>query len=158
MKRWIRWLVGLIGLFVLLFFLLHTAPGKEFSRGILVNALSRLADSEVSLGHLDYRLWRGEIALSDLTLASESFDLEVAKVSLSVSPTLRISAEIRGPRLDFRVVPDGETDAESEPWTGIPLNIRHLDLTDGHIRVEYEEALATLEVGEIEIQLDEKGG
>ena len=158
MKRWTRRFVGLIGLFVLLFFLLHTAPGKELSRSVFVNTVSALSDSDASLGHLDYRLWRGEITLSDLTLRSESFDLEVARIELGVSPTLQISADVRGPRLDIRFVPDGETDAESEPWTGLPVSIRHIQLTDGHVRVEYEDANAWLEVGGIGIQLDEKEG
>ena len=39
MKRWTRRFVGLIGLFVLLFFLLHTAPGKELSRSVFVNTV-----------------------------------------------------------------------------------------------------------------------
>ncbi len=148
-------MVGLLGLFVLLFFLLHTAPGKELSRSVFVNTVSALSDSDASLGHLDYRLWHGEITLSDLTLRSESFDLEVARIELGVSPTLQISADVRGPRLDLRFVPDGEMDAESEPWTGLPVSIRHIQLTDGHVRVEYEDANAWLEVGGIGIQLDE---
>ncbi len=155
MKRWIRRFVALIGLFVLLFFLLHTAPGKELSRSVLVYVVSGLSDSDASLGHLDYRLWRGEITLSELTLRSESFDLEVAKVDLHVSLTLQISGDIREPRLAFRFVPD---DDESEPWTGIPMNIRHLNLTDGHVRLEYEAEGAFLEVGKIEVALDEEEG
>ena len=155
MKRWAIGFVGLIGLLVLLFLLLHTAPGKEFLRGVLVRSLSGLSDSEVSLRHLDYRLWRGEIGLSDLALRSESFDLEVARIDLDITSSLSIGGDIREPRLDFRFVPDEETEAEGASWTGLPVNIRHLNLTDGRVRLAYEAEATFLEIGDIDVRFDD---
>jgi autotransporter translocation and assembly factor TamB len=157
MKRRIYGFVGLVSLVVLLFVLLHTAPGKDLARRMLSNTLSAQLDSELSLGQLDYRLWRGELTLQDLTLASDSFDLDIARIEANISLPLRIGAVIRRPRLTVRAITSEET-TDSGSWSGLPASIRRLELSDGQIRVEHEEIDAGLVVGGIEIQLDEKEG
>ena len=158
MKRWVLGIAGLFGLLVFLVVLLQTPPGIAFSRAILVDTLADLSNSKVTLGQLDYRLWRGEIGLSDLTLSSDSFDLEVDRIELDISLGFQIGGDIRGPRLVYRALADDETDDDSEPWTGLPANIQYLDLTDGQVRLELGGDGALLEVDDITVQLEERAG
>ena len=54
------------GLLSLLFLALHTRPARQWVLRTLVERLSALAPGRLSIGSLEYRLWRGDAAVRDV--------------------------------------------------------------------------------------------
>ena len=105
----------LLGGFLLLFVLVHTPPVKSLARWGVARVTSSLTGATASLARLDYRLWRGEFVLSGFSLEPEGesgFSLNADRVRATLSPTLRLSAEVDRLDLAWLGLPEGEGDTD----------------------------------------------
>lgn len=53
---------------MILLWLAHTGPAKELARQAVTGLVAWAVEGPVSIGAIDYRLWRGEIELSTVSL------------------------------------------------------------------------------------------
>lgn len=81
----------MLGALTLLFVLIHTRPAKEIVR----RALSRA----ISVEELDYQLWQGRVELRNVSVGSDVFELQVARILAHVSLGLSISVELESAEL-----------------------------------------------------------
>jgi outer membrane protein insertion porin family len=110
-----RVLFVLLGAGVLLV-ILHVPPVKSGVGAVLVRLLTRLADAEVTLQNLDYRLWAGEASAEGLSVRRQDFAVSCPRVMLRMD-TSGLRVEIT----DARVIVVETTDtsppvASSRPW------------------------------------------
>jgi len=125
-----------VGGLLLLFVLAHTPPAKSVARWGLVRVVSSAIGGSASVELLDYRLWRGEFELSGVSLQAATepgFALSADRIRATVSPTLRLSAEVDAPDLTLIDVLSGSSDGEASA----PLSwIRRLRISNGVIRLQ----------------------
>ncbi len=119
-KRTKRLLGGLIGALLLAFILLHTSPAKGLFRRLLVRSVLSVFGGELTIGRLDYRLWRGQIWLEQLHWAPKAelapLALDSSEVEVLFSPVGGVSIFLASPELTvFPSASTAET-AEQAPW------------------------------------------
>ncbi len=75
---------------------LHSPPAKSLFRRLAEHAIASRTSAQVSIGALDYRLWRGEISASDVSWNATSGSGSVRakevliEISLSGRPLIRL--------------------------------------------------------------------
>ena len=121
---------------ILLFVLAHTPPAKSVVRWGLVRVVSSVIGGSASVELLDYRLWRGEVELSGVSLqpaAEPGFVLSADRIRATVSPTLHLSAEVDAPDLTLiDVLSDSSDGSETSPLSWI----RRLRIRNGVVRLQ----------------------
>lgn len=130
-----RILVALGGL-VVLFMLLHTAPAKELARRIVVRVASSILEGPVSVGALDYQLWRGVVELDDVALEPDLMVLPFAftadRLEVELAWPSKLSATLERPELVFIDF----FDTPMTDYTPMLAYIEKLEVEDGAIRFQ----------------------
>ncbi len=136
-----------LGSLLLLFVLSHTAPVRRTVGWGLVRVASYVTSVPVSLERLEYRLWRGEFELSGVSLGSASqpspFVLNADRIHLRISPTLRLSVEVKG--LDVVLVDFFGRPRRENEGSPLPGYLRRLRITDGAVRFKDHNAAGDLD-------------
>ncbi|HSF17864.1 MAG TPA: hypothetical protein VLK65_20155 [Vicinamibacteria bacterium] len=114
--------LGAAAAIAVVFLLAHSGPAKGGARALLTWALGRLSGGEATLETLDYRLWRGEVGLSGLELASRegAYRFGARHVGLQVTGFPRFSLQIQEPTLSIHSLTDGSVGAaDAAPLAGL---------------------------------------
>ncbi len=140
-----KWTLIITGSLVLLFGLAHTPPAKELVRRLLVSAASSFVAGRVSVGALDYQLWRGAVVLDDVVLEPDlmvvPFNFSADRLEVDLSPRLTISATLERATLVF--IDFFETPATD--YTPVLSHIGTLGVDDGAIRFQDHNEAGELE-------------
>ena len=124
----------LLGGLAVLFLLVHTPPAKGVVGWIAVRVASTVTDGSATIDRLDYWLWRGEFELSTVSLqpsAEHGFLLRADRIRATVSPTLKIAAEVDG--LDL-VLLEALGEGPTTDVAGLLAWVRSLRIGSGGIR------------------------
>ena len=140
LRRWARNLAIAGFVFVLFFLLIHTSPARNLVASLVTTTAAWLFDMEVSIGNLDYRLWRGEARVARLRLVSEQgeapFQLEVSHVVLDLSSSFDLSVELTRPRLNLSIRESQEPAGEGDNLFTLPSYLPDIKIVEGGIVVE----------------------
>ena len=131
-----KWPLVFVGSLVLLFALLHTPSAKELIRRMVVRVASSFLGGGVSVGAIDYQLWRGAVELDDVALEPDltvlPFAFSADRLEVELTLPLKISARIERPELVFIDF----FDAPTSDYTPVLTYIEKLQVVDGAIRFQ----------------------
>jgi len=117
--RKVAW--GIVGLLVLLL-ILHTPPMKSLFKGLIVRTAERQLNGQIEIGHLSYRLWRGEVKIEDVQLNLTGLHIRVTQLEAFLFSKQGISLNIDHPHLLFspkeaKTERKEGTGGSSQPWS-----------------------------------------
>jgi len=131
-----KWPLVFVGSLVLLFALLHTPPAKELVRRIVVRVAASFLGGGVSVGALDYELWRGVVELDDVVLEPDlgvaPFTFAADRLEVALVLPSKLAATIERPELVFIDF----FDTPATDYTPILTYIEKLEVEDGAIRFQ----------------------
>ncbi len=120
---------------------LHTPPVRRIVASFASSFLSKATDTDVTIGQLDYQLWKGHIQAEDLTLTMEDAEirLELTLPDTDLHISTAPSATIRRLRLNVTLL-DGVEEGEVEPddWFFVPY-LPNIELMDGGIHIQFDD-------------------
>ena len=70
-RRLPRWIAGIVALGLFFFLLLHTRPAKRAVASLVSSTVAWLLGPEVSIGTLEYRIWKGEAQAEQITFSDD---------------------------------------------------------------------------------------
>ena len=141
LKRWTGWISFLVLVLFVLGVALHTPPVKRIVASLASSFLSNATDTDVTIGQLDYQLWKGDIQAQDLTLTMEDAEirLELTLPDTDFHISTAPSATIRRLRLNVTLLDDVEEgEVEPDDWFFVPY-LPNIELKDGEIRIQFDD-------------------
>ena len=98
--------------------LLHASPVRRFVANKLEQLASNVVDADVSIGSIDYALWRASLELSRVRLSGESLSGRVEGATAAWSPSGGLVVRLTRPRLRWTPSADTETPSLTtpQPW------------------------------------------
>jgi hypothetical protein len=146
-----------------MFIILHTPPVRSLVRGILTRTAGNQINGQIEIGHLSYRLWRGDAKLEDVVFKIPGLQVQVDMVEVALLSKQGISLKIDHPRVVLSPKPKTSEDkadrgGPSRPWSFLE-KLGRIDVNSG--RFEWEEDQTRLLVSgsvKLESQNSEKRG
>jgi hypothetical protein len=106
---------------IFMFIILHTPPMRSLVRGILTRTAGNQINGQIEIGHLSYRLWRGDAKLEDVEFKIPGFQVQAKMVEVALLSKQGISLKIDQPRVVLSPKPKTSEDkaggdGPSRPW------------------------------------------
>jgi len=137
-RRFLRRLLLLFGAIGLAFAAVHTNAVKQMLRRAVSAQATALVNGTVSIGRLDYRLWLGEVELSDIAIVvppelnAVPFELAADRVLTRVSFPSSVTFELDEPELTLI----NFFDTPVTDYGAVLAKIRQALVTNGTIRFQ----------------------
>lgn len=119
------WIFGGILIFLIL---LHTPPVRNFIKGFVTKKFSSQVGGTLRVGHLDYKLWKGEASVADVELEMPGLRAQVDNAVISFFSRKGILIEAKKPRVALQPVQSRkkETPQKAAPSTRPWLFLRKI--------------------------------
>ncbi len=152
-----------MGAIVLSFALIHASPAKEFFRRLLVRSVLSAFGGELTLGRLDYRLWRGEIRFEQLHWVPKAelapLALDSSEVEIRLAPVGGVSIFLAFPELTVFQSESPEKTAAQASWRPTPYAwLNQARVTEGTLRVLGTSGEPWLQINSIELSIESGDG
>ncbi len=69
---------------IFMFIILHTPPVRSLVRGILTRTAGNQINGQIEIGHLSYRLWRGDAKLEDVVFKIPGLQVQAKMVEVAL--------------------------------------------------------------------------
>ena len=100
-----KWTLVSVASLALLFALIHTPPAKELVRRVVTRVASSAVGGPVSIGALDYELWRARVTVETLELEPDimvvPFELTADRIDVYLAFPLKLSGTLDNAELVF---------------------------------------------------------
>jgi hypothetical protein len=151
-----RALALIAGLLGLLLVVLHSTPVVSWARRTLLERMSVLGD--VSIGNLEYRLWRGEVLVQSIRIEPREehllMSVEVSEIRGSWVPFLRLDVAAIHPVVHLRASPESaEPAADEDVEPEVPSWLSRLRVEDGELYFRGEDNAIQLSMAPIDLTL-----
>jgi outer membrane protein assembly complex protein YaeT len=97
LRRILRISGWIIAGLILFSVLIHTPPLRSVVRGILTRTVGKKIEGQVTIGRLNYQLWRGRAEVENIGLEMPGFQIKVDRADVSFIPGRGISAKADRP-------------------------------------------------------------
>jgi len=106
----------------LIFILIHLPPLSSVAKGILTRTISKQIDGQITIEHLNYKLWRGSAEVENIAFQMPGIQVKVARVDISFALGKGISIKAEYPSVLIRSGPKTSTPSKhgaspSRFWT-----------------------------------------
>ncbi len=136
-RRWLRVSVAVVAVLFLSVLALHTAPAKKAVATILTKWVHSRVGIEVTLGQLDYQLWRGQATIVGLRTAGRGVDITSERIDVRFGPGTGLEVRAVAPRMHVSLArsrASQPTAVNPRPWLSL-LRFARIEVVHGSIDV-----------------------